>query len=289
MRSPLLVLTAVAVLALAACTSGSAASQAPNPTANPASPGAPAGTPNPTPVGGGAGGGAAGGLTLDGRTFLGTKAEPTAPGDVTKVRLAFKDGTISGSGGCNSMSGAYQVSGGVLTAAQLATTEMACSEPAMSMDTWLATLLSGATVKLDGDILTLSKDGVTLTLTDREVAQPDLPLAQGTSWVLNGIGQNDAVSSVPSGVTSTLMFGGSEVTVAYGCNSGGGEFGMSDTTLTFGPLISTKMACGSPQDDVERIVGGALVGQVPYTLDADTLVIVGANGATLTYKGTPRG
>lgn len=285
MRSLLLVLTAAAVLTLAACASGSAASRPPNSTSESASPGASTGAPNPTPVGGGP----EGGLKLDGRTFIGTRAEPAAPGDVAKVRLSFKNGMISGSGGCNSMSGAYQVVGGVLTAAQLATTEMACPEPAMKMDTWLATLLSGATVKLDGDILTLSRDGVTLTLTDRTVAQPDLPLAQGTNWVLDGIGQGDTVSSVPAGVTSTLTFEGSQANVAFGCNSGGGEFGMSDATFTFGPLVSTRMACGSPKDDVERIVQGALVGQVPYTLNADTLVIVGANGATLTYKGTPRG
>ena len=46
--------------------------------------------------------------------------------------------------------------------------------------------------------MTLTKDGVTLTLTDSEVANPDRPL-EGTTWAVNGLIANEAVSSMPAG------------------------------------------------------------------------------------------
>jgi heat shock protein HslJ len=286
MRSPLLFLTAVAVLALAACSSGST----PTPTRMPS----PAG-PEPTPPGMTPGtptqpaGGIEDPAALNGRTFIGTSAAPTAPGDVTRVRLTFQDGAISGSGGCNSMGGGYEVVDGVLTTGAMMTTEMACPEPAMSMDTWLGTLLSGAKLTLDGDTLTLARDGVTLTLVDQQAAQPDLSLAQRTRWTLDSIAQGGAdgtTSSVPAGVTAGITFMGDQANVNFGCNSGGGEVAIRDATLTFGPMISTKMACGSPADDIERVMQATLTGEVAYAIEGDTLTITDANGTILTFKGT---
>lgn len=143
---------------------------------------------------------------LDGRTFLGTAISGRDLADVGRIRLAFGDGRLDATGGCNSMSGPYQVAGGVLTTGQMATTEMACEEPLMAQDAWLSGFLDGATVVAHGDTLDLARDGVILTVTDRVVADPDRPL-EGTSWVLDGIVTGDAVSSVPDGVAASLVIG----------------------------------------------------------------------------------
>jgi len=270
MRLPLLTLVAVAVLALAACT-GSAGD------ATPVAPGLPA------PA-------APAAADLDGRTFLGTEFTGSAIADVSKIRLSFQDGTLSGTGGCNLMGGSYQIVDGALATGSMATTEMACEEPLMAQDAWLAAFLPGAAVTLDGNTLTLSKDGTRLVMTDKEVAEPDLPLAQRTNWVLEGIaqgGEDGSSTSMPAGVTAGISFGGDQANVAFGCNSGGGEVVITDATLTFGPMISTKMACEGPGNDVERVMQSVLSGEVPYTIDGDTLTITGADGTTLTFRGRP--
>lgn len=79
--------------------------------------------------------------------------------------IVFDDGTVSVTGGCNTMNGAYSIDDGVLTAGPLAMTMMACPDPLMEQDTWFAALLdTGLDVMMDGDDLVLSSDDVTITL-----------------------------------------------------------------------------------------------------------------------------
>lgn len=217
---------------------------------------------------------------LGGRTFLSTGIEGRILVAGSQIRISFHDGQVSASGGCNSMSGPYLLDGNRLVARSLATTEMACEEPLMAQDTWLADLLDGATVGLAGDTLTLTKGDVRLTLEDREIADPDRPLA-GTRWVLDGIVSGDAVSSVPAGVGAALTFSDGRVDVEAGCNRGGGAVEISDTTITFGPIALTKMACEGPAMAVEQAVGAALSGAVSYSIDAGTLTLDAGNAGLI--------
>ena len=131
---------------------------------------------------------------------------------------------------------------------------MAC-EPAalMDQDTWLsAVLTSRPTVTLDGDTLTLTADGTVITFVDRESANPDLPL-EGTTWNVEGLVSNDAVSSIPAGGrVPTLRFDGGTVAVDTGCNTGPAPTRPPATEITFGPIALTRMACratGSAQTE----------------------------------------
>ncbi len=219
--------------------------------------------------------------SLEGRTFLSTAAFGRAlvPGSV--VRLSFQDGQIGATGGCNSMGGPYAIEGDRLVISRLATTEMACAPDLMDQDQWLADLLDGATIDLEGDTLTLAKDETRLSLVDREVADPDRPLT-GTRWIVDGLVSADAVSSVPVGVVAALTFDAGRVDVETGCNRGGGSVTVTDTTLTFGPISLTKMACEGGAMEVERAVSAVLTGEVLYTIEAGTLALdVGAAGLSL--------
>jgi heat shock protein HslJ len=118
---------------------------------------------------------------LDGRTFLSTGATGVTLVAGSTVRLVFTADTIAANAGCNSMSGGYAIDGGVLEVGMMAMTEMACQEPLMAQDTWLAAFLDGATAGLAGDTLTLAKGGVTLTLLDRR--SPIRTAADRTRWV----------------------------------------------------------------------------------------------------------
>ena len=267
-RPRFLVSIVVVALAAAACSAGGSSPGASDPP--------------------GSGGGP---VTLDGRTFLSTTIAGRSLVPGSQVRLSFEDGRIGANAGCNSMGGQYAVDGGRLTVGALATTEMGCDPALMDQDAWLGGFLDGALVALADDTLTLANGGVTLTLLDREVADPDRPLV-GTRWVVDGIVSGDAVSSVPVGVVATLVFTDGNVAVEAGCNSGGGAVAIAETTLTFGPIALTEMACGPDAMAVEQAVTSALAGTVAYAIEADTLTLGGADtgvgtGAGLILRANP--
>jgi heat shock protein HslJ len=265
-HSLLLVLASIATV-VGACSSGASGSSAPS--APPSSSAAPsAAVPG-----------------LDGKTYLSTDVKGVTMVPGTRIRMAFKDNTLSASGGCNSMHGAYTVTGDRLSAPMLAMTEMACAEPLMQQDQWLARLLGGATIALAGDTLTLDDGTVRLTMLDREVASPDKPI-EGTTWVLDGIVTGDAVSSVPTGVTASMRIVDGRVEVDAGCNTGGGPVTVTADTLAFGPMMLTKKACTAGPGTVEGAVVGTLTGTVNYTIDADVLTI-DAGKSGLVFRAAP--
>ncbi len=221
--------------------------------------------------------------SVEGRTFLSTKVEGQVLVPGSRIRLAFENGSLSGSGGCNTFGGAYRIEGGRLVTGQTFMTEMACEQPLMAQDDWVQNLLDGAAVTLDGATLVLAGDGVVLTLQDREVADPDRPL-EGTRWIVDGLVAGDAVSSVPAGVTAALRFVDGQLELEAGCNRGGGAVEIADGIITFGPIGLTKMACDGPGSMVEQHVLGVLTGKVGFEIEAGVLRLGGGNGPGLVLR-----
>jgi heat shock protein HslJ len=207
----------------------------------------------------------------------------------TTVRLDFADGSLGASAGCNSMGGAYQLDGDVLRIPDgLAMTEMGCEPDLMAQDEWLAGLITGEpTLALDGDTLVLTAGSTVLTLLDREVADPDRAVV-GTTWVLDGIIDGDAVSSVPGGVRATLRIeeqpdGSLVAAVEDGCNSGSGPVEVAETTMSFGNRMTTLIGCEGDQAAVADAVLAVLQGEVEYQVEAASLTL-DAGDQGLTYR-----
>ena len=111
------------------------------------------------------GGGAVSAEDLEGRTFVSSGVEGQELVDGTTISLSF-EGTdaIAVNAGCNGMMGGYTIEDGTLTTGELAQTMMACEEPLMAQDQWVAAFLAdGPTIALDGDELTLTGGDVTVT------------------------------------------------------------------------------------------------------------------------------
>ena len=109
----------------------------------------------------------------------------------------------------------------------------------------------------------------------------------GTQWVLDvsALGVSDAGS-----VSSWIAFERDRVSGDDGCNTFSGSYEADASKLTFGPLAGTKMACGSPADEVSRAVTAGLARVRAYEQSADTLRMEDAGGeALLTYAAGAAG
>jgi heat shock protein HslJ len=224
--------------------------------------------------------------TLDGRTFVSTGVDGHVLVPGTQIVLTFRNGTdLGASAGCNTIGGTYTLANGVLRVQAGGMTEMGCDPDRHAQDDWLIDFLtSEPRITLLGNDLTLAKDGTTIRLLDREIAQPDQPLI-GPVWTLDSLIQGDAVASVPGGVRATLTFTpDGQVQVDAGCNTGGGTAGVQGDRITFGPIGTTKRACEAPAAAVESAVLGVLgQGQVTFAIDASRLTIVAPNGTGLGF------
>lgn len=234
-------------------------------------------------------GGADRSAVLADRTFVSDTVEGRALVDGSQLELSFDGDRLGVAGGCNQLGSTWTLDGDVLAVAELSMTQMAC-EPAalMDQDAWVAEFLSsGPIVAIDGATLTLSGSAggmdAVVTLTDREVADPDRPL-EATSWTLESLLSADAASSVPVGVrTPTIAVVDGRIEVDAGCNTGSAPVEVRDAELGIGPLVLTRVACDAATNDVEQQVVGVLQGNVAFAIEADRLTLTSGDGG-LVYR-----
>lgn len=194
--------------------------------------------------------------------------------DDTRLRLAFgEDGMLAAHAGCNHFGARYRIDGGVLAITEGAMTEMGCEPLLMEQDDWIFAFLgSQPLISQSGDELTLEDGDTAITLLDREVADPDLPLI-GPVWTVTALIDGDAVSSVPEGVRATMVFTDDGlVMVTTGCNSGQGGAEIRETTILFGEIALTRAACEPPASEMEAAMLTVLSADVVrYEVDASVL------------------
>ena len=108
---------------------------------------------------------AGGGVTeLPGTSWTLVEIGGSAPAGDAKPTLVFgTDGTVTGNSGCNTFNGTVTIDGSTIGFGPMATTRMACPEPAMSVESaYLAGLDAAATWRMDGGQLVL-EGATTLT------------------------------------------------------------------------------------------------------------------------------
>ncbi|RDI50768.1 META domain-containing protein [Nocardia mexicana] len=217
-------------------------------------------TPAPTPMG---------------RSFVSTKVEGTPIPGGGPMQLTFADGRVSADSGCNTGSGPVSFDGDVLRVAGMATTLMACPDGKSGADGWQTDLLQSAPKwALSDDTLTLTGNGITVTLLDKKVAQPDRPLT-GTSWTVTALLRPDAQvrSQALDDAHPTLTIApDGQVSGSAGCNRMMGTAEIAGGDVTF-RIATTRMACAPEVMEVERQVLEALDGKTSATIDADTLTL----------------
>jgi heat shock protein HslJ len=213
---------------------------------------------------------------LSGRGFVSTEVTGYDLVEGTEITMNFLDDAVSVNAGCNTMSGGFEITDGTFVAGQFAMTMMACDDPLMAQDTWLAEFLaSSPSISLDGSTLSFSGDEATITLDEIEPAA-----LVGNTWMVTGTVANEAVSSVPMDSTASITIADDgTVSVDTGCNTGSGSVEVGDDTLTFGPIAITKMACPPEQTALETSVLAVLQGEVAYEIDGSNMSLRSGDGA----------
>jgi heat shock protein HslJ len=217
------------------------------------------------------------GASPTGKSYLSTavtedgKPKQLAPN--TRVRLQFTDdGRLVADVGCNSMQSKVSTSGGKLTLkGELVSTAMGCPGLQQGQDAWLSKILSSKpTWKLDGSKLDVTAGSTTISLVDRETAQPDVAL-DGTRWTLDSVVSGDSVGHIAGSEKAWLTLNGERVTGSTGCNDFQGMVARSPGKLTFGELATTRRACTGGAATIENTLLNGLTGEVTYQVDTSTL------------------
>ena len=214
---------------------------------------------------------------LDGRTFVATTLTNVDPVAGTTISISFDDGDLGVEAGCNRQGGRYSIDDGLLVVEDLFTTEIGCDQALHAQDQLLADFVtSRPTVRLAGDMLTLSDGTVTIEATDRAVVDPDVPIV-GTRWVLDSIIDGEAVSSVPGGFEAFVEIDDDgNLSLFDGCNAGSGPVEVGDGELRLGAVASTRMACeGETEQLVSDAFGRVLASgtAVGFDIEVDRLTI----------------
>lgn len=124
-------------------------------------------------------------------------------------------------------------------------------------------------------------------------------LLDDTSWTLAAWkmadGRERDVAALGLDVRPTLVLstasGQRRASGFAGCNRFGGAYTLKDGLLSFGPLIATRMACGSARNSLEAAYLDALahVGKTGVQWRSPPqLQIVTADGTTLTFQAAGR-
>jgi heat shock protein HslJ len=216
---------------------------------------------------------------LAGRTFLSTQVDGEDLVAGTQITLTFDESAVGANGGCNTMSGGYEVKDDRLEVRQLAQTQMLCEDQYMAQDTWLADLLTGSPkIELSGSVLTLSRDGTTVVFADRVSLSPQNRF-DDTSWLIESLETNGTTTQAPDG--AEMSFADGSVSVVTGCNNASGSADVHDETITFGPMVTTLRVCEADLQKWQDDLLGFLQDTVVFETDGDNVVLV-KQGSRLT-------
>jgi heat shock protein HslJ len=212
----------------------------------------------------------------------------------TRVTAVFSAaGRLGGSAGCNHYFGEYTADGSSLAIRGIGSTLMACLDPGVMEQEgrYLSLLGEAARFRIDGDHLVLSSTSGTVLLTyERERPATPLPLT-GTSWILESWATGSGgVSSVLAGTEIDALFSpDGRVTGSAGCNQYFADFNRTGTSLSFGPIGSTKMYCSEPdgrmaQEQAYLSLLGSVAG---YEISVSRLILKDPGGSgVLTYRAS---
>lgn len=195
----------------------------------------------------------------------------------------FRDGQLSGNGGCNGFSGSYELNGNELTIGQIASTLMLCTPEELGTQetAYFAHLQNAATYQITDGQLEISNDAgeVTLTFTILEAA----PLT-GTTWTLTNYnnGQGGVTTLLPDTEITAVFGEDGRLNGLAGCNNYMSSYTVEGSNLTIQPPASTRKLC--PEEGVmeqETAFLAGLENVTSYRIRGNQLDLLDASGSLI--------
>lgn len=165
------------------------------------------------------------------------------------------DGTIEGNSGCNHFSGPYTTDGDGIAIGPLTSTRVACgsSELQDQEAQYLALLTASDKWSQEAGVLELiDTQGAGRQTTVMFSAAGDA--AYLGSWEVTGYadGSGAVVSPLVGSTLSAVFHRDGSIEGDAGCNAFSGPYTAIGTSMTIGPLATTRMACSSPALDTQE-------------------------------------
>jgi heat shock protein HslJ len=213
--------------------------------------------------------------------LLDNQGQLTAPVGGKPMTAEFTPDRIAGSGGCNTYSAGYTITGDRLTISQAISTMMACPEPGVMEQeaAFLALLEKVAGFAITNGELALSDETGAVLLRYGPIQAA--PLA-GTNWAMTFYNNGkDGFVSALEGATVTAVFNADgTVNGSAGCNNFTGAYKVEGDNITIGPLASTRKACPEPGVmEQETAYLAALESAATLKIRGDQLELARADGA----------
>ena len=216
------------------------------------------------------------------QAFMGGSMVSVPAGVIATLYLS--DGQATGSGGCNRFFGSYTASNptaasGDLVFGPIGSSLMACPDPAGTAEAaYLAALATVASYVVDGNGLTLSDASGNAVLV---YSYAGLPTVEG-AWLVTGFNNGSAVTSPTLGSELTADFApDGTVSGNAGCNHFSAAYTTDGAAITFGPILTTLMACPDAAVTAQETQYlAALAASTAWSQAPGTLTLTDATGAT---------
>lgn len=229
--------------------------------------------------------------------YSGADGSPTAALEGTEVTAYFgDDGSLEGSGGCNSYHASYEANGYSLGIGTPITTLMYCGEPEGVMDqesAFFTALVTVAGYDIKDERLMLYNDVGAAVLVFSPIPEPGVEDLQERIWQLTSYNNGKGgLVSVLQGTEITAVFQDNyELSGNAGCNHYGGNYELNESEISIGPLFMTEMYCGEPEGvmDQESAYLAAIVQAAAWDIASGTLTLSDEAGMRLCVyaMGTP--
>ena len=177
---------------------------------------------------------------------FGDAANPAVVEESTVVTALFaSDGTLSGSGGCNNYTTAYELDGDQLTVADpIASTMMFCETGMDQESVYLAALQIAGRVAFTAEgRLEIFYDVGSVTERKMVFVLGETPLVDMV-WVLESMGDPNNPTAVESGMIITAIFSPEgNLSGTSGCNNYVASYTLQDNQIDIQQAVSTLRAC----------------------------------------------
>lgn len=214
-----------------------------------------------------------------------TAINGTAPVAGSRPTMTFTGDKVSISTGCNTLNTGYTLSGTAMTfSPNGAMTAMGCLDELGKQESAFTAALAKVTkMSLTGDTLALQDASGASLFTLAKAVPPVAKPLEGTTWQLSGVRNGQATSSVVAGSSVTMQISDGRLS-GKACNTFRADVTTSGTTITVGPVASTKMACPSEELTTQEQKVLTLLGAAnSYQITGSQLQLSSADGSGLDF------